>query len=296
MQTDQEIQQILEQLNRDNIKAYPKAVLDMALQYEEALTPHLIGILKGVLTDHTNIVNRERYFGHVFAINLLSHFENQDAHETIAKLMLLPRDVVDPLFEDMITEDFPRILYQTCGGNYESIKDLALNKKADEFVRGSALKSLVWGVLFGDLPRLEAMDFLGKLFTGSEAEDSSLFWDEAASCICDLYPEELMDTIRDAYERGLIWPGYIDMESFDRALSEDRDIFLQQARQDLGRSIREDFHGYMSWWACFDGGIQPSLRPAIEDTDYKVSRTDEKRKKKTKRRTAKASRKKNRKR
>ena len=250
MQSFESIQEILDALNRDDIKAYPRDVLDAALQHEVELTPHLIGILEEVLADYPSFIDRGWFFGHVFAMQLLAHFGNTDAHKTIVGLMSLPRDAVDYLFGDMITEDFPRILYRTCGGDYREIRALALNKETDEFVRGSALRALVWGVIFGDLPRSEALDFFGGLFTGSESEELSHYWGDAASCVRDLYPEELMGTIRDAYTRGLIWPGDIGMEHFDRTLSKDKASVLEKTKETLEESIREDFHSYMSWWAC----------------------------------------------
>jgi len=147
------LEQILYVFSRDDIREYPRETIGQALQYEKDLTPHLIGMLENLLSDYKSFMKRERFFGHNFAMNLLAHFGNKDAHEVIVKIMALPRDVLDELFGDMITEDFPRILYQTCGGRYEKIKELVLNKKADEFVRGSAMKALVFGVLLDDLLR-----------------------------------------------------------------------------------------------------------------------------------------------
>ena len=292
------VEEILHVLNRDDIREYPRETIGQALQYEKELTPHLIAILENLLSDHESFRERKRYFGHNFAMNLLAHFGNQDAHEVIVKIMALPGDAVDHLFGDMITEDFPRILYQTCGGRYEKIRELVLNKQADDFVRGSAMKALVFGVLLDDLPRSETLDFFGGLFTGSESQDSTHFWSGAASCVYRLYPEELMATIQNAYERGLIWPGYIRMETFHEALSQDESSFLQNMKQRLKLEIRDDFHGYMSWWACFDKDTSPSLGMGIDDIDYPQRPAGKKKrsKKKAEKRRAKASRRKNRRR
>ncbi|MDB4444691.1 DUF1186 family protein, partial [bacterium] len=236
------VREILDVFNRDDIQSYPRDTLDQALQYEEELTPHLIAILEDVLKDPESFMKRERFFGNIFAMNLLAHFGNQDVHEIIAKIMMLPQDVVDYLFGDMLTEDCPRMLYQTCGGRYEKIKELVLSKGVDEYARGSAMKALVFGVLLDDLPRSEAVAFFGGLFSGSESEASSHFWDAAASCVYELFPEELMETIKDAYERGLIWPGYIGIETFEKAMSRDKEDFLEEEKHNLKFEIKEDFH------------------------------------------------------
>jgi len=275
-------------------------VLDLALEREVELTPHLLGILEDLLADPGPHPDHQLSYGPIFAMQLLAYFENYDAHETIVKVMSLPGEVLDPIFGDMITEDFARVLYQTCGGGYDRIKELVLNRAADDYARGSAMKALVLGVLFADLSRREAMDFLTGLFSGSEAEDSSHFWDEAASCIRDLYPEEQMEIITDAYERELIWPGFIGIQSFEGALAQNKKAFLQETKKYLEMDFHDDFHGYMSWWACFDksdadasenrGNWLRNERPSVEPKKRGAK------KKKGKRKQAKASRKKNRRR
>jgi hypothetical protein len=292
------VQEVLNDLSREDMKEYPRNTIEKALVNEKDLTPHLLEILENLLNDPESFRKRERFFAHNFAMNLLAHFGNEDAHETILKTMVLPREILGDLFGDMITEDFPRILYQTCAGRYEGIKDLVLNRKADEFVRGSAMKALVFGVLLDDLTRSETLEFFRGLFTGTEAEDSNHFWNAAASCVCQLYPEELMDTIREAYERGLIWPGYIGMKSFERALSEDQSSFLANKKQALTSEIRSEFHGYMSWWACFRERMSPAPGRGLEDALYRQSRDEgvKKGKKRSKNKSASASRRKNRRR
>ena len=297
---DESIKNILDVFNQEHLREYPRDVLDLALERQTELTPYLLRILEDVLADPEAHAESQWSYGPIFAMQLLAHFENHDAHETIVTVMSLPRKVLDPIYGDMITEDFSRVLYQTCGRRYDKIKGLVLNSAADDFARGSAMKALVLGVQFGDLPRRETMDFFEGLFGGSEAEDSSHFWDEAASCVHDLYPEELMEIITDAYDRELIWPGYMGIESFEEALSQDKNAFLQKRKTYLEMDFRNDFHGYMSWWVAFDESHADASeigrngfsdeRPAIEPKKRGTK------KKKAKRKQAKTSRKKNRRR
>ena len=88
------------------------------------------------------------------------------------------------------------------------------------------------------------------------------------------------------------------METFDKALSKDQSTFLGNMKQHLKLGIRDDFHGYMSWWACFDKDTSPSLGMGIDDIDYRQRPAEKKkkRKKKAEKRRAKASRRKNRRR
>ena len=297
---DESIKNILDVFSQEQIREYPKEVLDLALEREVELTPYLLGILEELLADPGPHVDDQLSYGPIFAMQLLAHFENHDVHETVVKVMSLPREILDPVYGGMITEDFARVLYQTCGGGYDRINELILNRAADDYVRGSAMKALVLGVQFGDLSRREAMDFLAGLFGGSEAEGSSHFWDEAAICILDLYPEEKMDIITDAYERGLIWHGFIGIQAFEDALAQDKESFLQERKYYLEMDFPDDFHEYMSWWACFDesdADVSEIGRNGFSDERSTIElKKKGSKKNKAKRKQAKASRKKNRRR
>lgn len=156
--------------------------------------------------------------------------------------------------------------------------------------RGSAMEALVYGVLLGNRPRKETLDFLCSLLEGPDLKGYDHFWNAAASCIRDLYPEESMDIIRSAYEKGLIWPGYIRIESFRGALSKDKAEFLKQQREYIESKIQEDFHDYMSWWACFNEG-KSHFRNKIDNLlsiESPLKKKD-RRKRKSKRKLAKAS-------
>jgi len=227
---DETIETILEAFGQQNLDGYPRNVIDLALEREAEITPHLRGILEDLLAAPEDHVGDDGWsYGPIFAMQLLGHFRHHEAHAPIVQAMSLPYKILDEVFGDMITEDFPRILYQTCGGRYDRIKELVLNRDAYGYARGAAMKALTMGVLFEEVPRLEAVDFFGGLFTGSEADDP-YFWDEAASYVCDLYPEELMDIITDAYARDLIFPGYIGLDSFHEALAEDKAAHLQEKK------------------------------------------------------------------
>ena len=112
------------------------------------------------------------------------------------------------------------------------------------------------------MPREEAVSFLGSLFTGNEIDsDHSDFWSLFAMHICDLYPEELMDTIKKAYQAELIWPGMVRYEEFETVLSEGREKCRAKVKKELQLRSFDDIHGRMSWWACFDQNQKPPSGP-----------------------------------
>ena len=230
---------------------YKRDEVDAALELQEEITPHLIGILENVLAAPATYARRADYFGHMYAIQLLGHFRESRAHDVIVGLASLPPEMPHDLFADTITESLASILFATCGGSVERIKALLLNREADEYCRNAAARALAYAVVEGVVSREEILALFGSLFNGDEADLDSCFWSFVASSVCNLYPEELMPVIKKAFADGLIFDGFIGPESFERALRQGKERSLRAPKDELKRYVPDDFHDRMSWWACF---------------------------------------------
>jgi hypothetical protein len=280
---------------------YKRAEIDEAVSRKEEVTPFLIDILNRALENPNKIIDNYNYMGHSYALILLSHFKEKSAHDLILELFSLPDEKSSDLFGDMVTEDLPNILINTCGGCFDGIKKLALNTNAYEYCRGSALKAMNFGVAEGAISREEVLSFYKTILENRESEPSSFFFDELASCICDLYPEELMDIIRECYEDDYINPGYIGLDSFEEALAAGIEKCLENNKKVRELRSPEDIHDVMSWWACFEENKHRNLYEGDLDNDYSynsgktLQNAHHKKKNKNKNKMSNASKKKNRK-
>jgi hypothetical protein len=230
---------------------YQREQVEAALEQKQEITPHLITILEQVRDNPQKYVENEDYFAHLYALMLLAHFRAHEAHQVIIDLFSLPDPIPESLFGETVTEDLPVILLRTCNGSLEEIKSLIFQKNAYQFCRGSAIRAITYAVVEGLISREEALSFLGSLLTGDEAEPDSVFYGEVACCMCDLYPEELMDKVREAYKSKLIPSFYIDLNSFHVALRQGKEKCLARLREEVARRTLDDIHESMSWWACF---------------------------------------------
>jgi hypothetical protein len=248
--TDPRIEEILKAFEIfDGV--YKRAQVDAAIGLQDEITPYLIGVLEELLSDPASYADNEDYYAHIYSLVLLGHFREQRAHRVIVELFSLPPDLPYQFFGDMVTEDLPTILFRTCGGSTDLIRSLILNKDADEYCRGSAMKAMVFGAVDGIIPREEVLSFFGSLFTGNEAPRDSSFWSFLANGVCDLYPEEMMEVIGKAYRERLIFPHFIGIEDFERTLRVGKEQALEQVRATIRHRSPEDVHDNMSWWACF---------------------------------------------
>jgi len=273
---------------------YKREQVDAAIELKEEITPSLIEILENVLADPDKYIGNDDQFDHIYALMLLGHFREPKAHRVIIDLFSLPGDIPHELFGDLATSDLPTILIQTCGGSVELIKSMASNKNVDDYCRISALNAMAYAVVEGIASREKVISFFGTLFTGNETGEMSDFWGLLANFVCDLYPEELMETITKAYDDNLISPGMIRYEDFKKALEDGKEKCLNRLKTDLERRSLDDIHASISWWACFNEGSRSYSAPNnFDQSNHKFKKKKSKTKKK-KRKQAKASKRKNR--
>lgn len=292
--TDIQITEILDAFKiYDGI--YKRNQVDAAIDLKESITPHLIKILEEVLNDPDQYIKNENLYGHIYALMLIGHFKELSAHKLIVDLFSLPGDITDLLYGDICTSDLPTILFNTCGGDLEQIKAMILNKEVDDYTRISACQALAYSVVEGYVSRKEVVEFFGNLFTGNETDEASDFWGLLASIACDLYPEEIMDVIKESYENGLIMPGLIGQKHFGYALDMGEEECLERLQQNREDHNLDDLHRSMSWWACFDENEIQANTPAPNlAQDFKKAQKKKTKTKKKKRKQVKASKKKNR--
>ena len=270
---------------------YKRDQVNAALELREEITPHFIDALEIILADPVMYIDDEQYFAHVYAVILLGYFRESRAHRTIIDLFSLPPDMPEQLFGDITTENLPSILFRTCGGSVELIKSLALNQDSDVDCRASALRAMVYATMDDIVPREEVMDFLGSLFTGSEVDPASNFWNLLAGCINDLYPRELMNVIEQAYTSELISPRFIGRSNFKNTMRAGKARARRRVREEMARRAPDNIHDWMSWWACFQQR-RSSTRGAATAPATSNKRPADRRKSRQKRKSAKASRRK----
>ncbi len=277
-------------------RKYKREDIDEALIKREEITPYLITVLEKVLQDPEIYADRDSdYWGHIYAFMLLGHFCETKAHDVIVDLFSLPNNLSSDLFGDSVTGDLPVVLLRTCGGNTERIKDLILNKSAYDYCRGSALQALSYALIEGYITREDILSFYRELFSEKVASPESAFHDILATCVYDIFPEELMETIEKAYDEGLIHSGYIGYEDFTEILKDGKEKCLDNLRDKIQERQINNIHDSMSWWACFDQP-QKNLSGDTSINSLKSKPKQNTKNKKSKRKQSKASKKANRKR
>ena len=152
-----------------------------------------------------------------------------------------------------------RILASVCRGDITLIQSLVENSEVNEYVRGAAMRALTVLVGVGELSRDALMGYFQELFC-TLPRDFDHIWGVLVSSSLDLYPEEVMDEIRQAFAEDLVDTLYVDMEFVEDVLDEGKDQVLEDLRTE-SRLIKDVFDE-MEPWAVYDRHEQPRLNDA----------------------------------
>lgn len=281
------VEEILEELDFWTGRT-KRALVHEAIERYGAIAPRLLALIDQVLADPAGYLNEDHDLL-PYALVLLAHFRDERAHQPMLALFSLPGELTHELFGDMRTSGLPYLLLRTCGGSLEGIRALVQNRQADEFVRWAAMETLVAAVHAGLAERRETMAFLAGLLTGDEDDHlDSHFWSGAVDCLYDLYPDEVMETIDQAYAAGLVSPEVISPEDLRRCLDAGLEATLEQGRRALAWKIPDDIDDALAWCESLVDQSAPSSK-GEKRSGKKMTKQ-----RKQKRKIAKASKRRNR--
>ena len=261
-------QEILEEL-KYNTGVFPRRALQEAVASKEQITPALLKIIEDA-TLLPEVLYDESYIAHIYAMYLLAQFGERRAYPLIVEFFSIPGEITLDCTGDVVTEDLHRILASVAHGDTSLIKSLAENNDANEYVRGAALDALLTQLVCGEATRQEVMAYYQSLFRGGLTREPSQVWASLVSCSTDLYPEEVVGDIRQAFEEGLVDEMFIDVRYVMEAFARDREIVLRELWRDRKRRFIEDLIEDMEWWACF----HRSTKSQVAMQKEKVGRND----------------------
>jgi hypothetical protein len=229
---------------------FPRQALQEAVARKEEMTPALLRIIEDAKL-LPPVLHDENYMAHIYAMYLLAQFRERRGYPLIVEFFSTPGKITLDCTGDVVTEDLHRILASVAHGDTSLIKSLAENNDANEYVRGAALDTLLTQLVCGEATREEVMAYYEPLFRGGLTREPSQVWASLVSCSTDLYPEEVMGDINQAFEEGLVDEMFIDLRFVRETFARGKERVLRDLRGDRKRQFIEDTIKDIEWWACF---------------------------------------------
>ena len=286
-----DIQEILQQFAA-NTGTFPREAVAQAIAQREAIIPELIRILAEAQHNIEHLSDSDS-MAHIYAMYLLAQFREPRAYPLIVEFFSVPGDIALDTTGDVATEDLGRILASVSCGDIRLMTALVENAHANEYVRVAALRGLLTLVACGEQARDDIVTYYHQLFQGKIARNISFVWNGLVSASNALYPEEVYDDIKHAYDDDLIETFFIRLDDVDETLQRGKERVLDELRQHTRYRLITDTITEMEGWACFHrqdreaSNVVPVGRPPVKHVQHKA-------KDKHKRKLAKAARRKNR--
>ena len=251
-----EIPEILEELSRYTGKL-PREAIREAVARQEEITPELIRVIDEARETLARGETLEESTALTFALYLLAQFRETRAYPAIAELLSIPSDAIADTLEEVLTEDMGRILASVSGGDTSHIERLIENPNVNEYVRSAGLKALVTLVMTGMKERDEVISYFRSLFHGRLEREGGFVWAKLVVVSTDLWPGELMDEIRQAYEEALVERFVISLKEVERQLSQGKEAALELTRRIGNYTLIDDTEAELGSWYCYNEAPPP---------------------------------------
>ena len=243
-----DVQPILAQLEW-NEGHFPKAAIREAIAHPEEIIPPLLKVLEAVARDPQSFAGDPKRMIHIYSMYLLAQFRETRAYPLLVRIFSTPGDLPMDLAGDTVTEGLESILASVSDGDMSGMTSLVENEQANEYVRSAALRGLVALVTCGRRTRDEVMAYFKSLFRTLD-RTPGLLWGSLASCSANLYPEEVVEELRLAFDEGLIESLFIGWENIEEALKTGKAAAMIRLPQRY--PLIDDVENEMAWWACFE--------------------------------------------
>ncbi|MEL6178056.1 MAG: DUF1186 domain-containing protein, partial [Myxococcota bacterium] len=214
---------------------YPREAVQFAMEHRDEATPVLLACLEQTALEVSD--EEPDTWGFVMAAIILGWMRETQAHPHLLALISLPGEMPHTLFGDTLTEDVAQLLWETSGGEIQSLNGLSRNRNLNPYVRCNGAEAMMFGVAEGRLEREQLMALLVEYLTEEEdperpfTEDDRLFFSSCAHNLCELYPASYRDVLDEAYAQGRIELDYIAPEDVAMELSKPEAEVLAGFRQ-----------------------------------------------------------------
>lgn len=235
---------------------FPAAALASALAQQDTVTPVLLSVLEKTISQPKDVFDYQ--MDYLFAVYVLSKLRETKAFPLILRLAELPGKLPEKLLGDCITEGLARFIVSTFNGDLDRIKQLIENKQVNGSSRNSGLRSLLGLVALHRYQREELIEYLRRLFHSSLAGDQT-FVTTLINVSCDLYPEELLPEINEAFAKDKVDTWSVDKKWVNQVLLQGKeDCLAMYVYDNCFHAPIDDIQDDMGWMAIFDKCLDKS--------------------------------------
>ncbi len=153
-----------------------------------------------------------------FIFHLLGEWREKSAYWPLAVFLRLPRDALDTILGEAITETSHRVMAAVFDGDPDPLYQIIRDPEADEFVRAKMCQTIAMLTRRGDLPREATAAFLRDCFSQLEPQRDCYVWSGWVDAVAWLGLTELTPLVRQVFQRGSLDPSWFTFRNFEEDL------------------------------------------------------------------------------
>lgn len=203
---------------------FPDFDLFRVLECGKDAYPLLYRLIQHAMDHHEDI--DMQYTGHFCALFLLAEMKDKGTFPLVMELARLPWQSLEMLLGDILTEELHQIMASVFNGDLNALLELIENSSYYMWSRNAGLQTLMVLTNNKKLERSWLIDYLSQLMMNASIKNDPMMMAFIVNIACDLYPEELMEQIRQAYKLNLVDEHYIDLNEVEDVLSLGKDEAL----------------------------------------------------------------------
>lgn len=218
-------------------RALPEVALVLCTGRIEEAAPALMAALEKAVRGEALGDSESRFLFR--GLHILGAERRSEAFAPLMALLRRPRDEVETLLGDAITETLPGIVAGAFDGDsaalFAAIEDIAI----DEFLRSSLLSAATFLAWDGRINCVEMARLLERFHAQEMAPPEDYAWVAWVDAIALLGERAFVEHVRSVFQRGLISERVMALSDFERAFAE-----TERAPADPGRFERAN-RGYI---------------------------------------------------
>lgn len=156
------------------------------------------------------------------------------------------QEEVDDLLGDVITQDLGRILASVYDGNIDSLYNVIINMKLNEYIRSATFKSLEILQKYNIISQEQIINIIENIIDNELKEDDSIVITDIVVYIAENKLYNKIELVKKLYQEYRVNEQMIG--GYDDFIDE---IYGNKAPIDKKKVI-EDTIEELSWWACFN--------------------------------------------
>ncbi len=185
-----QLEEILSELE-NNTGKFLRLALERAIEEQLAITPILLTTLENFSNNPSELLDKNDYILHIYALYLLAQFREPLAYPLIVKSFSAPGDISMDVTADIVTEDLGRIFASVSHGNIEPLKQLISNQQINEYVRSAALEALLVLVAEEVISREKIIEYYAELFSNRGGKEYDYTWTKLVINSMEICAKEL---------------------------------------------------------------------------------------------------------